>query len=396
MAWREVIPADLEGEALRRWYLRSPDDVERRRRAVADGRYQAFFASENLAEPRPALRSAGEPSQGARGGSINSDSEFRESDPGWARTWRAGVPNRWLPDETSGANRGVRPVPLPSPALGRKDEGSQPFPLSPISLPAGGSRPAPLSPIFASHPPSSAGFSTAAPPARSMSYRPEQPATPKEVSRQASSTRAPRHGMWIAGRQPGELDPSRTEVFQRGPDGKLHAVPGWRTTGPFEFDEWSRMFDWGGVAGDLTDITTGAIDFMFGGGLAGEVFKGLGYKIGPDIVRGIIHGHHSWPKFMGGPSKQDLARLYESIHRMFHDDLARALKEAGFPRVGGRRGGTEDWTEYFRLNPGKQQEAIDILRRVTRDFDRKNGTTISKYLDDTLAKGKTPLSAHPR
>jgi len=231
---------------------------------------------------------------------------------------------------------------------------------------------------------------------RSMSYRPEQPASPKEVSRQASATRAPRHGIWIAGRQPGELDPSRTEVFQRGPDGKLRAVPGWRTTGPFEFGEWSHMFDWGGVAGDLTDITTGGVDFMFGGGLAGEVVKGLGYKIGPDVVRGIIHGHHSWPKFMGGPSKQDLSRLYESIHGMFHDDLARALKEAGFPRVGGRGGGTADWTEYFRLNPGKQEEAINILRRVTRDFDRKNSTNISKYLDDTLARGKTPSSAPAR
>jgi hypothetical protein len=171
----------------------------------------------------------------------------------------------------------------------------------------------PLSPIFASDAPSSVGFSTAAQSVRSMSYRPELPASPKEVSRQASTTRAPRHGKWIAGRQPGELDPSRTEVFQRGPDGKLRAIPGWRTTGPFEFGEWSHMFDWGGVAGDLTDLTTGTVDFMIGGGLAGEVVKGLGYKIGPDVVRGIIHGHHSWPKFMGGPSKQDLARLYESI-----------------------------------------------------------------------------------
>jgi len=210
---QEVLPPSLRDcstsprrRGRRRWYLRSPDDVEGRRRAVADARYQAFFAPEHLAEPLPALRPAGEPSQGARGGSINSDSEFRENDPEWARTRRAGGPNRWLRDETSGANRGARPVPLPSPALGRKDEGSQPFPLSPISLPAGRSRPAPLSPIFASHPSSSAGFSTAASPARSMSYHPEQPATPKEVSRQASSTRAPRHRIWIAGRQPGELD----------------------------------------------------------------------------------------------------------------------------------------------------------------------------------------------
>lgn len=156
------------------------------------------------------------------------------------------------------------------------------------------------------------------------------------------------------------------------------------------------MFDWGGVAGDLADITTGALDFMGGGFVAGEIFKGLGYKIGPDIVRGIIQGHHSWPMFLGGPSKQDLARLYQSIHGMFHDDLAKALKEVGFPRVGGRGGGTANWAEYFRLNPARQEEALEILQRVTREFDRKNGTKISKYLDGSLAKGKAPTPPPPR
>lgn len=391
MAWREVNPADLEGEALRRWYLRSPDDVERRQRAASDARYQAFFAPQHLPEPPSAFRPAGEPSQGARGFSINSDIGFSEDDPGWPPTWHAGGSSGWG-DEVPRAKGGARPVPLSSPALGRKDEGSQPFPLSPISLPAGGSRPAPLSPIFASHPPSSAGFSTAAAPVRSMSDRPEQPATPKEVSQQASATRPPRHGIWIAGRQPGELDPSRTEVFQRGPDGKLHAVPGWRTTGPFEFGEWSRMFDWGGVAGDLTDITTGALDFMGGGGLAGEIVKGLGYTIGPDIVRGMVQGHHAWAKFLGGPAKQELARLHQSLHAMLHRDLAAELKAAGFPRVGGRGGSITNWAEYFAENPGRHDEAIAILQRVTLEFDRKNGTKVSKYLDEALARGKASAS----
>lgn len=85
-----------------------------------------------------------------------------------------------------------------------------------------------------------------------------------------------------------------------GPDGKLHPVPGWRTTGPFDFGKWAKKFDWGGVAGDLTDITTGALDFMSGGGLASDLLEGLGYKFGPNVVRGVIEGHHAWPKFMGG------------------------------------------------------------------------------------------------
>jgi len=191
------------------------------------------------------------------------------------------------------------------------------------------------------------------------------------------------------------LDPSGTEVFQRGPDGKLHPIPGWRTTDPFAFGEWSSRFDWGGVVGDLADITIGALNFMAGGGLAGEVVKGLGYKIGPDVVRGIIHGHHAWPKFMGGPGKQDLARIYKSLHVDFHIDLADAFKQAGFPRIGGKGGSGVDWADFFAKNPDKRDEAIAILERVTREFDRKNGTKISKYLDDSLTKGKGSTSPSP-
>jgi hypothetical protein len=155
------------------------------------------------------------------------------------------------------------------------------------------------------------------------------------------------------------------------------------------------MFDWGGVVGDLGDIASGALDFMGGGGLAGEVVRGLRYKIGQDVVQGIIHGHHSWPKFMGGPSQQKLARLYKSLHVDFHGELAAAFKEAGFPRIGGIGGSTEDWGRFFSENSEKAEEAIAILRRVTRDFDKRNGTKISKYLDETLATGKAPPPRPP-
>lgn len=74
----------------------------------------------------------------------------------------------------------------------------------------------------------------------------------------------------------------------------------------------------------------------------------------------------------------------------FHVDLEAALKQAGFPRIGGKGGGGANWAEFFASNAGKRDEAIAILQRVTREFDRKNGTKISKYLDDSLAKGKGP------
>lgn len=59
--------------------------------------------------------------------------------------------------------------------------------------------------------------------------------------------------------QPARPDPRRTEVFKPGPDGKLHPVEGWHTTGPFAFGEWAGNVDWGGVADDLATVGFGAI-----------------------------------------------------------------------------------------------------------------------------------------
>lgn len=44
MAYGQIDPARLEGEALRRWYLRSPADIEEERRSAAAQRYDQFFS----------------------------------------------------------------------------------------------------------------------------------------------------------------------------------------------------------------------------------------------------------------------------------------------------------------------------------------------------------------
>lgn len=210
----------------------------------------------------------------------------------------------------------------------------------------------------------------------------------RAANNQQETTAPQRHRVWIEGRQPGDIDPSRTEVFQPGPDGKLHPIPGWRTTGPLDFAEWSRMFDWDGVRGDLSGITSGALSFLGGGGVATQAVKRSGYKIGPDVVRGRIENHHAEPKFLGGLDDQELAPLHASIHRMYHADLVAALKKAGFGRVGGRGGGAKEWAEYLRLNPAKKKEVDELLRKVTREFDKKNAAWLSRYLDRAVAKRK--------
>ena len=110
----------------------------------------------------------------------------------------------------------------------------------------------------------------------------------------------------------------------------------------------------------------------------------------PAIEAGIkeaIERHHALPKFMGGRVDQELVDLYQSLHRKFHGNLADALGEAGFPRVGGKNGGAFDWGDHFAGNPGSYEKAIGRLRRVTRDFDETHGTSISPYLEKELQSG---------
>jgi hypothetical protein len=49
MPTRQVDPARLEGDALRRWYLRSPHELEQERQTLSDQRYRAFFGNNDAA-----------------------------------------------------------------------------------------------------------------------------------------------------------------------------------------------------------------------------------------------------------------------------------------------------------------------------------------------------------
>ena len=56
MPERQVDPARLQGDALSRWYLRSPDDIESERQAADAQRYDAFFGAEDRPNPDPGFR----------------------------------------------------------------------------------------------------------------------------------------------------------------------------------------------------------------------------------------------------------------------------------------------------------------------------------------------------
>jgi len=196
------------------------------------------------------------------------------------------------------------------------------------------------------------------------------------------------------GRSP-QIDPSQTSVFQPGPDGKLHPIPGWRTTGPFDFKTWSHNIDWPGVGHDFHDIGEGVLSLV-GLGEAAPFLDAIAPNldaITANAIQEAFERHHPHPMFMGGRRQQDLVRLQKIVHGELHQTLSKELREAGFPPVGGKSGSTEAWLEHFTKNPESRDHAIDILRKVTKDIDRKHGTSISPVLERELNIVKNSGSA---
>ncbi|MCA3175538.1 MAG: hypothetical protein ING36_08365, partial [Burkholderiales bacterium] len=76
------------------------------------------------------------------------------------------------------------------------------------------------------------------------------------------------------------------------------------------------------------------------------------------------HGHHSWPKYLGGAKKQDLVDLDPDLHREYHSGLDKVL-----PRCKG--------TKHYAAKRGKQRgQMYDDFRDYTDGFDSANGTDL--------------------
>ena len=103
-----------------------------------------------------------------------------------------------------------------------------------------------------------------------------------------------------------------------------------------------------------------------------------------EAIEEAISRHHPWPKYLGGPSEQELVPLRNSLHRALHSQLGAAMRKAGFPPVGGSTGSTDSWAEYFTANPRSREKAVEILRQVISDFDRVHGTSINPRLETML------------
>ncbi len=87
-------PGSLEGDELRRWYLRSPTEIDQARQSAADRQFQNFFYGPSGADPE----AGAEPNEGAADGDIDpalggSLPTSQDMDSGIA--WTPVAPNRW-------------------------------------------------------------------------------------------------------------------------------------------------------------------------------------------------------------------------------------------------------------------------------------------------------------
>lgn len=211
---------------------------------------------------------------------------------------------------------------------------------------------------------------------RNVAQSPRAPATPMAVSRSSGPAQT---------RLPAQPQPPSFFSYMFGGSAPIKSSTG-KTVGQYDHQAGRVGMK---MTGDYANIS----QFIHPGDFMESVFAATaigGVRATKAITKAIEEGierHHPHPRFLGGPSKQELYDLVRNMHVDFHGKLTAALKEAGFPRVGGPGGSAKNWAEYFAENAGSREKAYEILRRVTRDFDEANGTSISKHLDDILGAG---------
>lgn len=113
-----IDPASLEGDALTRWYLRSPADIEQERQAATAQRYQGFFGN-HRGEPDPGFdRGIGTPDHDVDPRfSRGFTAPTRDVDPGFS--WVPAGPNRWRAEMASPGDLPDGNVPVQMPILDR-------------------------------------------------------------------------------------------------------------------------------------------------------------------------------------------------------------------------------------------------------------------------------------
>lgn len=105
MAYGQIDPTHLQGDALARWYLRSPSDVEQERQAAAERTYADFFGNQSGSFAQQDATTPDQLRSDLDGAQLGHESDLHpmlapHSDPG-SMSGGSGVSGggRWAPDQ---------------------------------------------------------------------------------------------------------------------------------------------------------------------------------------------------------------------------------------------------------------------------------------------------------
>ncbi|HEY5569057.1 MAG TPA: RHS repeat-associated core domain-containing protein [Gammaproteobacteria bacterium] len=173
---------------------------------------------------------------------------------------------------------------------------------------------------------------------------------------------------------PSEPPPEDPDHGQPGLNPGLDTDQGmWRS-----WDWWSQIADraaWEDAAANLRrqmelerlmddEAYSELLTQKFGGLFGGGVTNLRAVVRGRVVVAQPIRLHHAWPKYLFGPTKQDLVPLTKSLHDAFH---------SGLDKIWPRQWGIE---YYEALSPAGRQQVARDLAAYTKAFDAKHGTQL--------------------
>jgi hypothetical protein len=169
----------------------------------------------------------------------------------------------------------------------------------------------------------------------------------------------------------------------RSPNQGLPGV-GWMTYWPLATMQGGLNWHWGRYPSNTDESGRNVVSAEEGATNARGI-PGAVARIGKSAIRkikAVFQGHHPIPKYLGGKVNQWFSIIHKNIHREFHENLAKNLKEA-FEKLGLRtpstsNGSAANWARFMKANPGSQRHAFDTLLSTSRATDAKYGTNITQ------------------
>jgi hypothetical protein len=89
------------------------------------------------------------------------------------------------------------------------------------------------------------------------------------------------------------------------------------------------------------------------------------------------HGHHTFPKYLGGLKKQTLIYIPADLHYLYHEEVDKIVK---LPRRG---------KGYRNLSRAERQTILNKLKAHAKDFDQRYRTNILPLMQTAIRAAKS-------